>query len=352
MRFHIVALLGVIYLAVAAPFPNVSTHPLPDGMPNPSPSELETIELNSYGTLPNGPPPIGISEGGIMNLKLIAFNELFEIAFFHQLITNITDKALGYRFTDEGDYDFVLNGLRAILAQEELHALDANNALAHVGIDPIEPCQYTFPINDFDSALVLATTFTDVVLGTLQDVVERFALGGDFALTREVSSVIGQEGEQQGWFRVMQGKVPSELPFLTTSDLNFAFTAIQSFVVPGTCPNIGSISLKTFATLNVSTAPTTAGTRNIKVSFDAHDWIDQETLWLTFINQQNLPIVGPLRIISKDTKTIVAEALFPYEAYQLNGLTIAAVTTTKGPFTNAYSVANATLAGPGIFIIN
>ena len=127
--------------------------------------------------------------------------------------------------------------------QEELHALDANNALAHVGYDPIEPCQYTFPVQDFDSALVLATTFTDVVLGTLQDVVERFALGGDFALTRHVASIIGQEGEQQGWFRVMQGKVPSELPFLTTSDLNFAFTAIQSFVVPGTCPNLSLIHI-------------------------------------------------------------------------------------------------------------
>ncbi|KGO52063.1 hypothetical protein PEX1_083660 [Penicillium expansum] len=351
MRFHIAVLLGVVYLAFAAPFPNVSTHPLPDGMPNPSPSELETIELNAHGTLPNGPPPVGISEGGIINLKLVAFNELFEVAFFHQLITNITDKVLGYRFTDEEDYDFVLKGLKVILAQEELHALDANNALAYVGVDPIEPCQYTFPVDDFDSALVLATTFTDVVLGTLQDVAERFALGGDFALTREVSSIIGQEGEQQGWFRVMQGKVPSELPFLTTSDLNFAFTAIQSFVVPGTCPNIDSIPLKTFATLNVITAPT-AKTKNIKVSFEVRDKVDRDALWLTYINQQNLPIVEPLRVVSKDNKTITAEALFPYEAHQMNGLTIAAVTTTEGPFPNAYSVANATLAGPGLFIFN
>lgn len=117
MRFHIAILLGVAYLAFAAPFSNVSTHhPLPDGMPNPSPSELETIEMNSHGTLPNGPPPPGISEGGIINLKLIAFNELFEVAFFHQLIKNITDKVSGYRFTDEEDYDFVLDGLQVILA--------------------------------------------------------------------------------------------------------------------------------------------------------------------------------------------------------------------------------------------
>ncbi|KAJ9488289.1 hypothetical protein VN97_g5028 [Penicillium thymicola] len=352
MRFHIAALLGVAYLAFAAPFSNVSTHPLPDGMPNPSPSELETIELDSHGTLPNGPPPPGISEGGIVNLKLIAFNELFEVAFFHQLITNITDKVSGYRFTDEEDYDYVLDGLHAILAQEELHALDANNALAHFGFDPIQPCQYTFPVHDFDSALVLATTFTDVVLGTLQDVVERFALGGDFALTREVASIIGQEGEQQGWFRIMQGKVPSELPFLTTSDLNFAFTAIQSFVVPGTCPNVNTIPLKTFAPLDFIIPPT-AETRGIKFSFsvDDQDKIGRDMLWLTYVNQQNKPIVERLHVIAKENHTITAKALFPYEAHQMNGLTIAAVTTSEGPFPNAYSVANETVAGPALFIL-
>jgi hypothetical protein len=188
-------------------------------------------------------------------------------------------------------------------------------------------------------------------LGTLQDVVERFAIGGDFGLTREVSSIIGQEGEQQGWFRIMQGKVPSELPFLTTSDLNIAFTAIQSFVVPGTCPNIKSIPLETFEPLNVITAPQ-AKTSHIKVSFVDHESTKESALWMVYINQQNLPIVEPLNVISRGGNKIVAEALFPFDAHELNGLTIAAVTATEGPFANAYSVAKATLAGPGLIIVN
>ncbi|KAJ5807361.1 hypothetical protein N7447_010817 [Penicillium robsamsonii] len=351
MHFHIATLLGVAHLTFAAPFLSVSTHPLPGGMPNPSPSELEMIELNAHGTLPNGPAPAGISEGGIVNLKLIAFNELFEIAFFDQLITNITDNILGYRFSDKNDYNFVLNSLKVILAQEEIHALDANNALARVGVDPIEPCRYTFPVHDFDAAIMLATTFTDVVLGTLQDVVERFAVGGDIGLARAISSVIGQEGEQQGWFRVMQGKFPSELPFLTTSDLNIAFTAIETFVVPGTCPNIDSIPLKIFPPLNVIKGPT-AETGHIKVSFDDSEEIDDGILWLAYINQQNLPMVEPLHVVSKENGTIIAKALFPYDAYEMNGLTIAAVTATKGPFLNAHGVAKETLAGPGLFVID
>ncbi|KAJ5199721.1 hypothetical protein N7491_009481 [Penicillium cf. griseofulvum] len=350
MRFHTATLLGIAHLAIAAPFLNASRL-LPDGMPNPSPSELEQIELNAHGTLPNSPPPKGISEFGITNLKLIAFNELFEVAFFHQLITNITEKVLGYRFSDEDDYNFVLDGLKVILAQEELHALDANNVLAHVGIEPIEPCYYTFPVQDFDSAILLATTFTDVVLGTLQDVVERFAMGDDFGLTRPIASVLGQEGEQQGWFRIMQGKVPSELPFLTTNDLNFAFTAIQRFIVPGTCPNIDTIPLRTFSPLNVIEGPT-AETGNIKISFGDSDWINEDMLWLTYINQQNMPLVEPLQVIWRSNGSIIANALFPYDAYLMNGLTIAVVTASKGPFPDAYSVANATLAGPALFIIN
>lgn len=189
-------------------------------------------------------------------------------------------------------------------------------------------------------------------MGTLQDVVERFAIGGDIGLSRVVSSIIGQEGEQQGWFRVMQGKVPSELPFLTTSDLNFAFTALQTFIVPNSCPNIETIPLETFEPLNVINPPN-AKTGNIQVSFsDHHHETTESILWMVYINQQNLPIVEPLHVISREEDEVLAEALFPYDAHEMNGLTIAVITTSEGPFPNAYSVAKATLAGPGLFIIN
>lgn len=218
-------------------------------------------------------------------------------------------------------------------------------------MNPIEPCQYTFPVEDFDSAIALAATFTDVVLGTLQDVVERFALGNDVGLAREIASVIGQEGEQQGWFRVMQGKIPSELPFLTTSDLNFAFTAIQNFVVPGTCPNILEIPLRTYEQLTVLTPPGPQ-TQNITFSFaDPHNETNH-LLWVTYINQQNLPIVEPARPISRQDDEVTIEALFPYDENEMNGLTIAAVTKSDGPFADASTVAMWTLAGPGLIIVN
>lgn len=114
-----IALLSAVSLVIAAPTrtdaPDLDDD-LPDGMPNPSPSELKEIEQNAHGTLPNGPPPPVISDLGIVNLKLIAFNELFEVAFFDELITNITDNVEGYTFPDEDSRKFVLEALRAILA--------------------------------------------------------------------------------------------------------------------------------------------------------------------------------------------------------------------------------------------
>ncbi|KAF3384410.1 hypothetical protein F1880_002382 [Penicillium rolfsii] len=345
-----VALSSLALFAAAAPAP-LGKNPLPDGMPSPSPQQVKLIQQAAHGTLPNGPPPPSISSEGFVNLKLIAFNELFEVAFFNELINNITNKIEGYDMEEEEDHVQVLDALKAILAQEELHALRANDALDHFKVNKIQPCKYSFPVSDFKSAIALAATFTDVVLGTLQDVVERFAMGHDVGLAREIASVIGQEGEQQGWFRASQGKIPSELPFLTTSDLNFAFTAVQGFVIPGSCPNINEIPLRTFEGLNIMTAPGPQD-QNITVQFNDPDHEADHSLWLTYINQQNLPIVEPLRIVSRNGKEIQAEALFPFEENEMNGLTIAAVTKSGGPFMDASSVAKSTLAGPGLIIVN
>lgn len=237
------------------------------------------------------------------------------------------------------------------MQQEELHAIRANDGLSHFNADPIQPCEYQFPVHDFDSAIALAATFTDLVLGTLQDVVERFALGRDVDLAREIASVIGQEGEQQGWFRNHQGKIPSELPFLTTSDLNFAFTAIQNFVIPGSCPNIAEIPLRTFEPLQVLTPPGPK-TQNVTFSFHEPGNETEQQFWMTYINQQNLPIVEPLHMLNRTGDNVTAKALFPYAENLMNGLTIAAVTKSDGPFGDASTVAKWTLAGPGLIIVN
>jgi hypothetical protein len=135
-------------------------------LPHPSLDQKLGIQLQAHGTLPNGPPPQKLSEEGRTNLKLIALNELFEVAFFTELVWNITNKVSGYELGYSNEY--VLDTLKAIVAQEQLHLLNANGALEKFKEEPIKPCKYSFPVSDFQSAIGLAGLFTDLVLGTLQ----------------------------------------------------------------------------------------------------------------------------------------------------------------------------------------
>jgi hypothetical protein len=188
------------------------------------------------------------------------------------------------------------------------------------------------------------------VLGTLQDVIEIFAINGDHGLARGVSSVIGQEGEQDGFYRRVLGKKPSALPFLTTSALDFAFTAIQGFTVPGTCPNLHTIPLQTFQPLTLLTPPTASTSKlrfevSVAVGSDAPKWV-------TYINQQNVPVVENATVVSTSGSMVTVEALFPYSEFEMNGLTIAAVTNSSGPFASADAVAQATVFGPALIEVN
>jgi hypothetical protein len=234
--------------------------------------------------------------------------------------------------------------------QEELHAINANRALQRFGAQPIAPCKYSFPVATFDQAIGLAAAFTSVVLGTLQDVVQVFAESGDAGVTRGVAATIGQEGEQEGWFRLLQGKIPNELPFLSTSVRDLAFTAIQGFTVPGSCPGLDKIKLRTFQPLGLVKPP---GAQSGPIQFTfKQDCNLNSDLWATYINQQNLPIVEKVKVIGVKDQTVTVEANFPYTENLMNGLTLALLTTSAGPFANARAAVDKTAIGPAIIIVN
>lgn len=83
-------------------------------------------EKQAHGTLPNGGTPSSLAAGDVTSFELIAFNELFEVAFFTSLIQNITNDVSGFDIPNGGVKNFVLQTLTAVQAQEELHALGAN----------------------------------------------------------------------------------------------------------------------------------------------------------------------------------------------------------------------------------
>ena len=96
-------------LIAAAPF----SFPLANGFPQLNSTAMLQVYKLAGGTLPNGALPSSLKAGGIQALQLIAANELFEVAYFTDLLQNVTDNVPGYQVED---YDYVVATLTAIRA--------------------------------------------------------------------------------------------------------------------------------------------------------------------------------------------------------------------------------------------
>lgn len=340
--------------------------PLANGFPNvPTGSQaLKDIETQAHGTLPNTPLPKAIADTSAIIFEFIAFNEIFEVAFFTDLISNITNQVPGYEINgvsgnDTAARNIVLNALNAVQAQEQLHALGANGILTSAGRAPIVPCEYKFPVDNFEDAISFASTFTDLVIGALQEAIQDLGSDGDFMLAPLLGSVVGQEGEQNALYRLLEvpegSRIPSALPFLTRGSGAFGYAALnQMVVVPGSCPNASAIALPIYGTLDILTTSVGPSTSSIQFSFSSNSTSASATdgLSLVYVNQQNMPVVEKLGNVQAAGGKVTFDAPFPYEQYEMNGLTIAAITNGTGPFANATEVALATLFGPALIEIN
>jgi len=158
-----------------------------------------TIQRTAGCFLPPIPSSITFSPDTITSLQLILTNELFEVAFFESLYHNITSRQHGYTLGGsplDNSADAIAADIERIIAQEYLHATQAAGLIAAAGGVAPQACSYTFHTTTFDDAIALAGTFTDLVLGTLQDVQLQAAIHGDLPIVPAVGSVIGNEGEQ------------------------------------------------------------------------------------------------------------------------------------------------------------
>lgn len=344
----------------AAPFKPFK-FPLPNGFPKADDALKLDLGKQAGGLLSNADPPTDVNPDILTSFRLVAFNELSEVAFFDSLLKNVTGKVKGYEIEDEKEYKLAVSSISNILAQEQLHALNANKVLDVNKAGPIEPCQYKFPVETYKDAIKLADTFTSVVLGTLGDFQFLAAneAGKDAAgIVRSVSTTLGQEGQQDGWFRTLQGKSPSAQPFLTSGVRDFAFTALQNFIVPDSCPNADTIKLKVFEKLAV-TSDLKGLKKDAPVSFKATcnpngEKFDEKEMSVVFINGARLPVVKPLKDVKKEGNLDYRfTAEFPDNVDVMHGLTYALV--VKGApeglkFKTPDDVAKATVFGPALIM--
>lgn len=114
MRFTSIITLSAVVAGVAAtPF----KFPLPDGFPTPNPTQLAEIEKEAQGTLPNTPLPTSLKSTGITTLQLLALNEIFEVAYFTELLANVTNNVTGYDTASIAPIDrtYVLDAITAVV---------------------------------------------------------------------------------------------------------------------------------------------------------------------------------------------------------------------------------------------
>lgn len=247
--------------------------------------------------------------------------------------------------------------------QEQQHALGAISTLEAAGAFAPMPCQYKFPVTNFQEAINVAETFTVVVLGALQDTNVLFTKDGASSPVRLVSSVIGQEGEQNGYYRSLLSRIPSESPFLTTVPGAFAFSALQMFVVPDSCPfPLSNINLPILPAIMTNGGPIAllepgdqalSFTSDLSNSEAAKPYVggDCGGLFLTYNTGQQVPFSVPVQNAQWNGAVLSFEATFPYEENVMHGFSHGAITTNNS-FTDADAVAMNALAGPAIIQVN
>lgn len=156
-------------------------------------------------------------------------------------------------------------------------------------------------------------------------------------------------------------KVPSESPFLTTVPAPFAWSALQGFVVPNSCPYpVSNINLPIFPPLAVnggaiaSLEPhdqTLSFTADLSSSEAAKAYIGKDNLFLTYTTGQQLPVSLGITDVKWEGSKISFKAAFPYSKYVMQGFSHAALTTSN-TYDSADAVVQSALAAPGLIQVN
>jgi hypothetical protein len=202
--------------------------------------------------------------------------------------------------------------------------------------------------------MLLAQTFTDVVLGMLPMAQAVFANTEDdqTILVQIIGYILGQEGEQNGLYRYLQRKIPSAAPFLTGTAPQFAYTALSRFIVPGSCPNLHILGLSASPSLTVETTPTAMNSTQL---FSVAGPVNATNMFLVYMSGQTAPVTVPISNINTYGGKTYFFAPFPYDGGFgfARGLTLATlVSGPKKTFANVSEVAAVTTHGPALIEVD
>lgn len=112
----LLASAGLFGSALGGILPRSFDIPKGDGFPFPNDSQEKQIALQALGKLPGSPLPKSLGPGSTTAFQLIAFNELFETAFFSSLLHNITQGLRGYEVpsNERGESEQIVRTILAV----------------------------------------------------------------------------------------------------------------------------------------------------------------------------------------------------------------------------------------------
>jgi len=245
--------------------------------------------------------------------------------------------------------------------QELLHAYSAVSLLNAFNVSAPLPCQYNFRATNISEAVSQAGIFTQIVLGALQSVAVGAASNNDSGVIGTLTSIIAEEGQQDGFYQTAQTLIPFGKPFVTASTGPYIFSyVLNNYVVPNSCPfNVSDLGIPTFPPLSVNGSTIVSNVQpmdqmltfsaNLSSVTDAGNFTGSNGngLFITYLPGQYTPISVPVANFTSQNDLVTFKANFSYVENIMDGLTLAALTTMSN-FTSPDDMPAATLAGPGV----
>lgn len=311
----------------------------------------ETIHT-AGGSIPTTPFPKTLSPTATSGFQLAHFLKNLEADFFRAGLANITagQTSTAWRTTSNTTVTSssplsLHTTVAKIAAQELIHTATISHLLQTAHQHPVAPCRYHFPVTNLRQFLALSDAITTVSTGAINGLAQSIAVSSDPSLVALTSGMLGVEAWHSAYFRIVAdadtAAVSTPNLFETPISGIWAFNLAVDFVVPGSC-TLPPVPILPHLEVGVAVESTAQFFWDPEQMPVATAVAQKQRLYIAWVNQLNKPIYTSLNITAPGVGVAVVPA-------GLAGQVYAAMTATTVPG-DVYALADATLAGPAIFV--
>ncbi|KAK8929483.1 hypothetical protein H634G_03876 [Metarhizium anisopliae BRIP 53293] len=196
------------------------------------------------GTVPTTEvPETELNDFDILQIALTL--EHLEEAYYREGFAKFPDSdfaALGLK-TEQ------IEDLKRIGQTEQEHVSFLQSTLAQAGVQPVQPCQYEFNVNDAKGMATLGALFENVGVSGYLGLAKRIK---DPAILSAAASIVTIESRHQSSLRVLLGQVAVPQAFDAPLSLRSVFSIAAPFIK--SCPQGSNLAVTPFPALTMEAA--------------------------------------------------------------------------------------------------